>query len=95
MDKVNVTGVNLLNVLVQHFTMQHSLGGVCVNALIRWPPEAVMKVNENCSVEEADCEEGQPEVATRMLFLLRGVIEVQSGFGLADENELVTEKSLS
>ena len=54
-----------------------------------------MKVNENYSVEEADCEEGQPEVATRMLFLLRGVIDVQSGFGLADENELVTEKSLS
>src|SRR5687767_2997596 len=87
--------MNLLNVFVQHFTVQHSLRGVCIHAFVGWPPKAIVEVTEDHSVEEAHEEEGQPEVASCLFRCLLGVIEVQSGFGLADENELVTEKCFS
>ncbi len=64
MNEVRVAGVNLLNVLVEHLAVQHALGGMRVDALVRRPPEAIMKMNENYPVEETDKEEGQPEVAT-------------------------------
>lgn len=56
--------MNLLHVFVQHFTIQHSLCGVSIDAFVGRPPKAVVKINEDYCVENADKEEGQPEVAT-------------------------------
>ena len=64
MDKVDVAGMNLLDVFVQYFTIQHSLCGVRIDAFVWRPPKAVVKVDEDHCVENADKEEGQPEVAT-------------------------------